>query len=154
MAVALSDVAKRAVGQARFSLRMSRNAVLRFYIGIARWLISENAGHPDVSSTKEIQIMNKHAILLAGVLAAMTSAFPAIAADDATKAQMRQADDAYSMAKKQAKADEKSAMAQCGTMSGEAKEQCKKDAKATHDKTMADAEATHDKAKADFKANK
>ena len=87
--------------------------------------------------------MNKHAILLAGVLAAMTSAFPAFAADDA-----------YSMVKKQAKADEKSAMAQCGTMSGEAKEQCKKDAKAAHDKTMADAEATHDKARADYKANK
>jgi hypothetical protein len=132
---------------------MARNAAPRFYIDIARWLISENAGHSGASSTRR-SIMNKHAILLAGVLAAMTSAFPAIAAADAAKAQLKQADDAYSMAKKQAKADEKSAMAQCGTMSGEAKERCKKDAKATHDRTMADAEATHDKAKADYKANK
>jgi hypothetical protein len=98
-------------------------------------------------------MLNKHAILLAGVLAAMTCTFPAAAAD-ATKATMNQADDSYSMAKKQAKADEKAALAQCDTMSGEAKEQCKKDAKATHDKTMADAEAMHDKAKADYKAKK
>jgi len=102
----------------------------------------------------EISIMKKYATLLAGVLAATTFALPAVAADDAVKASMKQADSTYDMAKKQAKADEKSALAQCGTMSGEAKEQCKKDAKAAHDKTMADAEATHDKAKADYKAKK
>ena len=98
--------------------------------------------------------MNKHAILLAGVLAAMASAFPAAAADYAAKASMRQADDTYGMAKKQAKADEKSAMAQCDTKTGDAKSQCKKDAEAAYKKTMADAEAAHDKAKADYKAKK
>ena len=115
---------------------------------------SENSGHPRRLVNLEMEIMNKHAILLAGVVAAMASAFPALAADDAVKSQMHQADDTYAMAKKQAKADEKSALAQCDTMSGEAKEQCKKDAKASHDKKMADAEATHDKAKADYKAKK
>ena len=115
---------------------------------------SENAGRPRRLVNMEMEIMNKHAILLAGVIAAMSSAFPAVAADDAVKAKMNQADDTYAMAKKQAKADEKAALAQCDTMSGEAKEQCKKDAKAAHDKTMADAEATHDKAKADYKAKK
>jgi hypothetical protein len=71
----------------------------------------------------------------------MTFALPAIAADDAVKASMKQADSSYDMTKKQAKADEKSALAQCDTMSGDAKSQCKKDAEAMYKKTMADAEA-------------
>ena len=96
--------------------------------------------------------MKTYATLLAGALAAMTFALPAVAADDAAKASMKQADSTYDMTKKQAKADEKSAMAQCDTMSGDAKSQCKKDAEATYKKTMADAEASHDKAKADYKA--
>jgi hypothetical protein len=105
-------------------------------------------------NSMEISIMNKHSILLAGVLAAMTFALPAAAADDAAKMSMKQADGSYDMAKKQAKADEKSAMAQCGTMSGDAKDQCKKNAEATYKKTMADVDASHDKAKADYKATK
>jgi hypothetical protein len=105
-------------------------------------------------STLEISIMKTYAILLAGVLGAMTFALPAAAADDAAKASMKQADSSYDAAKKQAKADEKSAKAQCDTMSGDAKSQCKKDAEASYKKTMADAEASHDKAKADYKAKK
>src|SRR5438874_520327 len=99
-------------------------------------------------------IMKKYATLLAGVLAAMTFTLPAVAADDAAKASMKQADSSYDAAKKQAKADEKSAKAQCDAKSGDAKSQCNKDAEATYKKTMADAEATHDKAKADYKAKK
>ena len=60
----------------------------------------------------------------------MTFALPAVAADDAVKASMKQADSSYDMTKKQAKADEKSAVAQCDTKSGDAKSQCKKDAEA------------------------
>ena len=127
---------------------------MRFYIGKTDGVAIRERRTSRCLVNMEMEIMNKHAIMLAGVIAAMSSAFPAVAADDAVKAQMRQADDTYAMAKKQAKADEKSALAQCDTMSGEAKEQCKKDAKAAHDKTMADAEATHDKAKADYKAKK
>ena len=52
--------------------------------------------------------MKKHAILLAGALAAMTFALPAAGADDAAKMSMKQADGTHDMAKKQAKADEKS----------------------------------------------
>jgi hypothetical protein len=105
-------------------------------------------------STLENSIMKKYATLLAGVLGALTFALPAVAADDAAKASMKQADSTYDMSKKQAKADEKSAKAQCDTKSGDAKSQCNKDAEATYKKTMADAEAAHDKAKADYKAKK
>ena len=73
-----------------------------------------------INSMKD-SIMNKHAILLAGALAALSFTFPAAAADDAAKMTMKQADGTHDMAKKQAKADEKSAEAQCGPMSGDAK---------------------------------
>ena len=70
-------------------------------------------------------MIKSYATLLAGAFAAMTFALPAVAADDAVKASMKQADSSYDMAKKQAKADEKSAMAQCDTKTGDAKSQCK-----------------------------
>jgi len=131
---------------------------LRRKIGPAQKGVREGEGGPveaePLHSTLEISIMKKYATLLAGVLGAMTLALPAVAADDAVKATMKQADSTYDMTKKQAKADEKSAMAQCDTQSGDAKSQCKKDAEATYKKTMADAEAAHDKAKADYKAKK
>ena len=57
---------------------------------------------------KEQTVMNKHAFLLAGALAATLGfASPSFAADDAAKASMKQADAAHDSAKKQAKADYK-----------------------------------------------
>jgi hypothetical protein len=114
----------------------------------------EDAALACLTQLWRLLIMKTYATLLAGILGAMTFALPAVAADDAVKASMKQADSSYDVAKKQAKADEKSALAQCDTKSGDAKSQCKKDAEATYKKTMADAEAAHDKAKADYKAKK
>ena len=65
--------------------------------------------------------MKSTATLLAGAVAALAFAMPAVA-DDAAKASMKAADDHHAMTKKQAKADEKSRRAQCGPMSGDAKE--------------------------------
>jgi hypothetical protein len=143
---------------ARQAPRRWAQALLRPKIGPAQEGVrSCEGGATEVEllhSTLEISIMKTYATLLAGVLGAMTFALPAVAADDAVKASMKQADSSYDMTKKQAKADEKAAKAQCDTMSGDAKSQCKKDAEATYKKTMADAEAAHDKAKADYKAAK
>ena len=60
--------------------------------------------------------MKTYATLLAGVLAAMTFALPAAAADDAVKASMKQADSTYDMTKKQAKADYEKAKADAKAM--------------------------------------